>query len=35
MEQVGAKVIGIVLNDVTTHRSAYSYHYKYYRNYSA
>jgi succinoglycan biosynthesis transport protein ExoP len=35
MKQVGARVIGVVLNDVTTHRSAYSYHYKYYRNYSA
>jgi succinoglycan biosynthesis transport protein ExoP len=35
MKQVGAKVIGIVLNDVSTHRTTYSYHYKYYRNYAA
>ncbi len=35
LQQVGARVLGIVLNDVTTHRSAYSYHYKYYRNYAA
>jgi capsular exopolysaccharide synthesis family protein len=35
LAQVQAKVVGVVLNDVTTHRSSYGYHYKYYRNYAA
>jgi len=35
MRQVGANVIGVVLNDVSTRRSSYGYHYKYYRNYAA
>ena len=33
--QVEAKVLGVVLNDVSTSRSSYGYRYKYYRNYSA
>jgi capsular exopolysaccharide synthesis family protein len=33
--QVRAKVLGVVLNDVSTSRSSYGYSYKYYRNYSA
>ncbi len=33
--QVGAKIIGIVLNDVNTKRTPYSYRYRYYRNYAA
>jgi capsular exopolysaccharide synthesis family protein len=33
--QVRAKVLGVVLNDVSTGRSSYGYRYKYYRNYSA
>jgi hypothetical protein len=32
---VRAKVLGVVLNDVSTSRSSYGYRYKYYRNYSA
>ena len=35
MRHVGANVIGVVLNDVSTRRSSYGYHYKYYRNYAA
>jgi capsular exopolysaccharide synthesis family protein len=35
LAQVKANVVGVVLNDVTTHRSSYGYHYKYYRNYAA
>lgn len=35
MRQVGANVVGVVINDVVTHGSAYSYRYKYYRNYAA
>jgi len=35
MQQVKANVVGVVLNDVTTSRSTYGYHYKYYRNYAA
>jgi capsular exopolysaccharide synthesis family protein len=35
MHQVKAKVLGVVLNNVTTRRSSYGYHYRYYRNYSA
>ena len=35
MRQVGAKVIGVVLNDVMTGRTSYGYRYKYYRNYAA
>ena len=35
LAQVGANVIGVVLNDVVTSRSSYGYHYKYYRNYAA
>lgn len=35
LEQVKARVIGVVLNDVTTRSTSYSYHYKYYRNYAA
>jgi Mrp family chromosome partitioning ATPase len=35
LKQVGGKVLGVVINDVVTHGSAYSYRYKYYRNYAA
>ena len=35
LRQVQAKVLGVVLNNVTTSRSSYAYHYKYYRNYTA
>jgi capsular exopolysaccharide synthesis family protein len=35
LTQVKTNILGVVLNDVSTHRSSYSYHYKYYRNYAA
>jgi succinoglycan biosynthesis transport protein ExoP len=35
LKQVGANVVGVVLNDVSTTRSIYGYRYKYYRNYAA
>lgn len=35
LTQVKANILGVVLNDVSTQRSSYGYHYKYYRNYSA
>jgi capsular exopolysaccharide synthesis family protein len=35
LRQVGANIVGVVLNDVSTHRSIYGYRYKYYRNYAA
>jgi non-specific protein-tyrosine kinase len=35
LRQVGGNVLGVVINDVVTHGSAYSYRYKYYRNYAA
>jgi Mrp family chromosome partitioning ATPase len=35
LRQVKANVLGVVLNDVSTHRNSYGYSYKYYRNYAA
>jgi len=35
LRQVKANILGVVLNDVSTHRSIYGYRYKYYRNYAA
>jgi non-specific protein-tyrosine kinase len=35
MNQVNARVLGVILNNVETRFSSYGYHYRYYRDYSA
>jgi succinoglycan biosynthesis transport protein ExoP len=35
LRQVNARVLGVVMNDVSTRGKPYGYHYKYYRNYAA